>query len=263
MKRLRAIAFLISACGGATAFAYQAFAADRPSPALPGSQFQSPETRALQDDEARNPGMLWVENGGTLWTAAPDGGNGKSCASCHGDAAQSMKGVATKYPLVHASGTLLNIEARINLCRTGLQGAKSLAYESNELLGLAAFVTYQSRGMPKSVSIDGPARPYFEQGKAFFQTKQGQLDLACTQCHDGLTGRNLRGDKISQGQSSGWPAYRLEWQTLGSLHRRLRACSLGVRAEQLPAGSTEYTALELYLAWRGEGLPLESPGVRR
>lgn len=217
----------------------------------------------MQGDEARNPGMLWVETGGALWTAAPGGGNGKSCASCHGEATQSMKGVAAKYPQVHANGKLLNIEARINLCRSERQGAAPLAYESNELLGLTAYLTYQSRGMARSLSIDGPARPHFEMGKAFFETKQGQLDLACTQCHDDLTGRNLRGDKISQGQTSGWPAYRLEWQTMGSLHRRLRACSLGVRAEQLPAGSPEYTALELYLAWRGEGLAIESPGVRR
>ena len=89
------------------------------------------------------------------------------------------------------------------------------------------------------------------------------MNVACTQCHDGNVGRRLRGDPLSQGQSDGWPAYRLEWQTLGSLSRRLRACSLGVRAEILPYGAPEYLALELYLAWRGEGLPLTSPGVRR
>lgn len=238
-----------------------ACAADRPS--LQGSEFQSPDTRALQNDETRNPGMLWVENGTHLWTVPPDGGNGKSCASCHGNATQSMKGVAARYPRVDATGRLGNIEARINRCRVEQQSAKPLDYETTELLALTAYVTYQSRGLPKSVAIDGTARPFFEAGETFFKTKQGQLDLACTQCHDDLTGLNLRGDKISQGQITGWPAYRLEWQTMGSLHRRLRACSLGVRAEILPAGSPEYTALELYLAWRGDGLPLESPGIRR
>lgn len=238
-------------------------AADRPQPPLPGSHFQSAETRALAADEARNPGLLWVETGAKLWSSTPDGGNGKACASCHGDATQSMEGVAARHPRVETNGRLVNLEGRINLCRSEQQGATPLAYESNELLGLTAFVTYQSRGMPKAVSISGAARPFFEQGKSFFETRQGQLDLACTQCHDGLTGRRLRGDTISQGQTSGWPAYRLEWQSMGSLHRRLRACSLGVRAELLPAGGPEYTALELYLAWRGEGLALESPGVRR
>lgn len=240
-----------------------ALAADRPQPPFPGSHFQSVETRDLAADEARNPGMLWVEAGAKLWSSEPARGNGRACAACHGDATGSMKGVAARYPLVDRNGRLVNIEARINSCRTDQQGAKPLAYESNELLGLAAFVTYQSRGLPKRVAIDGAARSFFEEGKAFFESKQGQLDLACTQCHDGLVGKALRGDTISQGQTDGWPAYRLEWQAMGSLHRRLRACSLGVRAELLPAGSPEYTALELYLSWRGEGLALDSPGVRR
>ena len=109
------------------------------------------------------------------------------------------------------------------------------------------------------------ARPsrYFEAGRTFYETRQGQLNLACGQCHADNAGKRLRGDVISQGQTDGWPAYRLEWQTMGSLHRRLRACSLGVRADVLDYGAPEYLALELYLAWRGEGLPIDSPGVRR
>jgi L-cysteine S-thiosulfotransferase len=139
----------------------------------------------------------------------------------------------------------------------------ALAYESDALLALTAFVTLQSKGMARNVAIDGAAQPFFARGKTFYETRQGQLNLACGQCHDDNVGRKLRGDRISQGQTDGWPAYRLEWQTAGSLHRRLRACSLGVRAEILDAGSPEYLALELYLAWRGETLPVAAPGVRR
>ena len=152
---------------------------------------------------------------------------------------------------------------RINLCQTANQGAAALPWEADALLGLTALVARQSLGMPKKVVVDGAAKPYFEQGRAFFTERQGQLNVACTQCHDGNVGRRLRGDAISQGQTDGWPAYRLEWQTLGSLSRRIRACSLGVRAEILDHGAPEYLALELYLAWRGEGLPLTSPGVRQ
>ena len=175
-----------------------------------------------------------------------------------------MKGVAARYPAVDAaSGKLLNLELRINQCRVANQRAAVLAWESQELLGLTAFVTRQAWGVPKKVDVDGSAQPFFERGRAFFLERQGQLNVACTQCHDDNVGRRLRGDPISQGQTDGWPAYRLEWQTLGSLARRLRACSLGVRAEILDYGAPEYLALELYLAWRGEGLPLSSPGVRR
>lgn len=235
----------------------------RPSPPLPGHQFQSSESQRLQSDDGANPGMLWVEQGAALWSK-PATETAKSCANCHGDAAISMKGVAARYPAVDpTSGRLLNLELRINQCRTANQGAPALAWESDALLGLTAYVTRQSQGMPKSAVIDGSARPFFEAGRVFFTERQGQLNVACTQCHDDNVSRRLRGDLISQGQTEGWPAYRLEWQKLGSLSRRIRACSLGVRAEVLDYGAPEYLALELYLAWRGEGLALSAPGVRR
>ncbi len=175
-----------------------------------------------------------------------------------------MRGAATRYPQVEPkSATLLNLEGRINRCRVEHQGAPALAYESPGLLSLTAYLALQSRGLPLAPTIDGPAAPYFETGRTFFMTRQGQLNVSCAQCHDDNVGHKLRGDPVSQGQPTGWPGYRLEWQSLGSLHRRLRACSLGVRAEILDYGSAEYLALELYLAWRTKNLPLEAPAVRR
>jgi len=240
-----------------------AAANERPVPPRPGLDFQSAETRQMQSDDGANPGMLWVEQGAALWRRV-EGPEQRACASCHKSAADSMTGVAARYPGVDAaSGALLNIEGRINQCRKQRMSVIAYPYESNELLALSAFVSYQSRGLPRKVAVDGPARPFFEAGRAFYNERQGQLNLACGQCHNDNWGKRLRGDVISQGQTDGWPAYRLEWQTLGSLHRRLRACSLGVRAEVLDYGAPEYLALELYLAWRGEGLPLTSPSVRR
>jgi len=83
------------------------------------------------------------------------------------------------------------------------------------------------------------------------------------QCRDDNAGRRLRGDVISHAIPTGFPAYRLEWNTLGSLHRRLRACQLRVRARLLPLGAPECLALELFLADRARGMPLEAPGLRR
>ena len=244
-------------------FGTASVAADRPSPPLAGRTIQSAETQTLEADEAANAGFLWIERGATLWRNG-EGAAAQSCGSCHGAAETAMKGVAARYPVVDGrTGQLLNIEGRINQCRVERQTMPPLTYEADELLALTAYVALQSNGVPRKVVIDGAAKPVFERGKAFYETRQGQLNLACGQCHDDNAGKRLRGDRISQGQTEGWPAYRLEWQTLGSLHRRLRACSLGVRAEVLDAGSPEYLALELYLAWRGEGLPIRVPGVRR
>lgn len=228
-----------------------------------GRAYQSADIQATETDELRNPGLLWVEQGRQLWNK-PDGRAGKPCAACHRADAATMRGVAARYPAVDPkSGKLLNIEGRINACRTERQGADVLAYETPPLLALTAYLTHLSKGEPKSVRIDGPAAAYLAAGRDLFMQRQGQLNLACTQCHDLSHGKRLRGDRISQGHPTGYPTYRLEWQSLGSLHRRLQACSRGIRAEIYEAGSPEYLALELYLAWRAGTLPLDAPGVRR
>ena len=235
----------------------------RPEERRSGYFFLSRETQAMQDDDQANPGMLWVQEGSSLWGKA-EGASGKACASCHQDAAVSMKGVAARYPAFDArAGRVINLEQRINLCRVGRQQAAPLPYESEELMALTTYVAHQSRGLPIRVAIDGPARPFFEAGRTFFLTRRGQLNLACNQCHEDHWGQKLRSEPISQGYGNAYPAYRLEWQTIGSLQHRLRNCNVGVRAEPYPYGAQEYVNLELYLAWRGQGLPMETPGVRR
>jgi sulfur-oxidizing protein SoxA len=113
------------------------------------------------------------------------------------------------------------------------------------------------------VAIDGPARSFFEAGRTLYYEQQGQLDLSCAQCTSKAGASACGAETISQGHPNGFPAYRLEWQTLGSLHRRLRACFQGVRAEPFASGTPELINLELYLAWRAQGLAVETPAVRR
>lgn len=252
------VALLLALAGGAL----PAQEVKRPPPKS-GLAYAGPDIRAMQSDDFANPGMLWVVRGEKLWNT-PAGREGKSCASCHKDAPTAMKGVAARYPRVDAaSGELLNVEGRINRCRERHQGADVLRYEAEDLLGLTAYVSHQSRGMPLAPAIDEASKPHFERGREIFYRRQGQMNLACTHCHERNAGRKLLADTISEGHGNAYPVYRLEWQSAGSLHRRLRACYFGVRAEQPAAGSAELLDLELYLARRATGLPVETPGVRR
>ena len=250
----------------ALAFAIGAAAQERPIPPdrlQSGLAFLAPDQRALQQDEFANPGMLWVERGERLWRE-PAGAGGRACASCHADARASMKGAAARYPVLDAkAGRVFNLEGRINECRAAHQGAAPLPYESEALLSLTAYVAHQSRGLPVAVAIDGAARKHFDAGERLYHQRRGQLNLSCAQCHDANWGRKLGPETISQGHSNAYPAYRLEWQTLGSLQRRFRSCLSGIRAEMLPYGAAEYLDLELYVAWRAGGLAVETPGVRR
>ncbi|MBL8698254.1 MAG: sulfur oxidation c-type cytochrome SoxA [Alphaproteobacteria bacterium] len=226
-----------------------------------GSFYLSAETRRLQDDDFLNPGMFAVERGRELWRRA-EGSAGKSCASCHEEA--SMRGVAARLPRYDAERrALVNLPLLINAMRVEHMGAPAYGYESDDMLALSAYVAHQSRGLPLRIEIDAGARPHFEAGKAYYFERRGQLNLACAQCHDDLAGAKLRGDTISQGQINGFPIYRLIWRSMASVHRMFEWCNTSLRAEPHAAGSPEYLALELYVAWRGNGLPIESPAVRR
>ena len=172
--------------------------------------------------------------------------------------------MAARYPAYDpALGKVADLEQRINACVAGKQRDAALAPESQVLLALTAYVARQSHGMPVAVRADGPARTAYERGRDIYFERQGQLNLACTHCHDANWGRTLLAEKVSQGQPADWPAYRLEWQALGSLSRRLRACYFGVRAEMPAFGSSDLVAVQLYLAARAQGLPTNVPGVRR
>jgi len=252
MKRLAAAVLLAAlACAGAHADGRRS-----------GYEFMSPQTRAMQDDDAANPAMLWVLDGEALWNAAPASGE-RACSGCHGDAAKTMKGVAARYPAFDRGlGRPIDLESRINACRTGQQHAAPLRHESRELLALAAYVALQSRGMPIAVEENADNRAAVEAGRAIFERRQGQLDISCAQCHEHYAGKRLAGSVIPQAHPTGYPLYRLEWQSLGSLSRRLRACLVGIRAEPYDFGSPELVELELYLRVRARGMKMDAPAVR-
>ena len=257
MSRLAAL-LLLALATVASAVAAEIPLAERRS----GYELMSRETRAMQDDDAANPATLWVLDGAALWTRKT-GAAARACADCHGDARDSMKGVAARHPAFDpVRGRPITLEQRINACRTERQQAPALAWESRELLALAAYVARQSRGMPIDVAVDARTQPFVDAGRATFQRRQGQLNLSCAQCHDEQWGRQLAGNVIPQAHPTGYPLYRLEWQTVGSLQRRFRGCLTGIRAEPYEYGAPELVDLELFLKVRARGMPMDAPAVR-
>jgi L-cysteine S-thiosulfotransferase len=227
-----------------------------------GYEFMGRDSRAMQDDETANPGTFSVLDGEAQWKRKV-GTAGKSCADCHGEAGESMKGVAARYPAFSAArGRPVNLDQQINICRAERQQATPLQLESKDLLALNAYVARQSRGMPINVTIDDRTRPFFEAGRATFYRRQGQLNFACAQCHDDNWKEKLAGSPITQAHPTGYPLYRLEWQSVGSLQRRLRNCVSGMRVDNYPVGANELVDLELFLMWRARGMPIETPAVR-
>lgn len=227
-----------------------------------GAEFMSPALQAMQRDESLNPAMLWVKQGHDLWQSPPTA-SARSCVSCHSEASQSMRGVAARYPAFDSvSQRPVNLAQRINLCRVNQQQAEPWRPESPELLAMESFVALQSRGMPITPPTDNRLQTFTERGQQRYGQRMGQLNLSCAQCHDARSGLRLGGNLIPQAHPTSYPVYRLEWQSVGSLQRRLRNCMSGVRAQAYPFGAQELVELELYLASQARGMSLESPGVR-
>ena len=234
-------------------------------PRRSGYQDMGPALQKMQDDDIANPAMLFVQAGEALWRDKgrdKAGTAGKACADCHQDVA-GMKGVAARYPAIPPGADKpVDLEGRINLCRTTRQLAPAFAPESPELLGLTAYVALQSRGQPIAPPDDPRLAAFAGEGADIYRSRQGQLNLSCASCHDENAGKKLAGATIPQGHPTGYPIYRLEWQTLGSLKRRLRNCLVGLRAEAWDYNDPRYTALELYLMERARGMTLDAPAVR-
>ncbi|MCW5634819.1 MAG: sulfur oxidation c-type cytochrome SoxA [Rubrivivax sp.] len=215
----------------------------------------SPPTQAMQRDDAANPAWLWVEDGRQRFDA--------QCARCHD--VRAMAGVAARHPAWDAQAARpLTLGQRIAAChrRHGQPGSADLAPDDETRIALETFVALQSRGRPIAPPQDPRLAPWRERGRRLFEQRVGQLDLACADCHERHAGRRLAGSVIPQGHPTGYPIYRLEWQGMGSLQRRLRGCLVGVRAEPFGSDSDEATALELFLMSRAAGLPMETPAVR-
>jgi sulfur-oxidizing protein SoxA len=262
--RWRDLAIAIAIAIALSAYTSLAAAADIPlANRRSGYEFMGPQSRAMQDDDTANPGMLSVLDGEALWSGKV-GAADLACAGCHGDARQGMKGVAARYPAFDpASGRPIDLEGRINRCRTERQKAPELAREGREMLALTTFVAHQSRGMPIVDPLsDERLTPFVEAGRALFERRQGQIDMSCAQCHDDNWGRSLAGNPVPQAHPTGYPIYRLEWQSVGSLQRRLRNCLIGMRADPYIYGAPEYIDMSLYLMWRARSMTIETPAVR-
>ncbi|HID50237.1 MAG TPA: sulfur oxidation c-type cytochrome SoxA [Chromatiales bacterium] len=238
------------------------------APALPaleprsGYEFLTPSTQEMQDDEFANPGMVEVEKGKRLFNRI--GNNGKTCATCHGKDGEKLDtGKIATYPVYNEEfQEPFTLQMQINLCWEDQLDEVPFIYDCTDLVALETFVRYKARGEKVNVDVSGPLKPYYEAGKELYHMRFGQVDVSCAHCHDMNPGRRLRGQILTQGQTNGFPEYRLGSGRITSLHRRLTECFLSFRAEPFDLGSEEYINLEIYLNARGNGLPIETPAVR-
>ena len=227
-----------------------------------GYEYIKPATRAMQDDDFENPGLLAVDRGMDLFNTKQAGAD-KSCAECHGKEGEQLdKKKLARYPVFdEGKGGIITLQKRISLCREAA-GNQPLATNHEQLIALETFVRNRAFGEAVNVRTDGPVAGLLKQGEQLYSTRYGLIDMSCAHCHDLYPGQMIRGQKISQGQGNGFPAYRLDIGEMTNLHQRIQQCLETMRAEPFDADSEEIKLLGLYIMSRSNGLKIETPAVR-
>ena len=229
------------------------------SPAAPSMPVLS-SVEQLQATQAMNPVELWVEQGQQAWD--------RGCVSCHaqGDVVKAVP----QFPRLDAQHRLVNLEDQINRCRqrTDVTMASAAPVEDRTTLGLSAFLHQSARQRP--IQVTAPLdktdatrwQHHLDAGERLYTTRMGHMNLSCRQCHDDKVGTAMRAQRINSAHPVGFPVYRISWQGVGSMDRRIRACLSGVQAQVPPAHDERLRQLELYLKVRSTGQPLEGPSIK-
>lgn len=239
-------------------------------PRRSGHSEMSPSLQALQRDAGLNPAWLWIDRGRERW--------GQSCRTCHGEIEQ-LASSAARHPRWNAAlARPVRLTEQIQACRHRAGGnpgivsgsstvpnagaAMSSPGPDSETLALATALIAAADGAPIRPDASSAMRAWQARGAELWGLRMGQLNLSCAHCHDQRAGQRLGGTPIPQGLDTGYPLYRMEWQGVGTLERRIRGCMTGVRAEPYAEDSDALRALEVFLRARAAGLPLEAAALR-
>lgn len=187
--------------------------------------------------------------------------NGKTFTDCFGSA-----DIKTNYPYFDVeSGEVKTLEEDINACLIS-NGEKKLKYKKGKMANLTGYIAQESQGKVFDVTIPNEAAlAAYNFGKRQFYQKRGQLNFSCADCHVKNVGNKIRSERLSPalGQMTHFPVYRLQWQSLGTPHRRFAGCNSQARAKPFKAQSKEYKSLEYFLTMMGNGLEANGPSSRK
>lgn len=204
-----------------------------------------------------------VEEGETLFNTPF--ANGKGYADCFENGGV---GIRQNYPYwSKEEGTVKTLEMEINECREA-NGEKSLKWSKGTIAKVSAYMAWTSRDKAIKIEIpedDSRAMAAYLEGKKFFYTKRGQLNLSCANCHVQGSNIRIRADLPSPqlGHTTHFPVFRSKWGELGTLHRRYKGCHKDSRSKPTSPQTEVYRNLEYFQSYMNNGLVINGPGARK
>jgi len=226
-----------------------------------GALAMNPDARGQYDSFMEFPSYsIDLDKGQKMWEAPFK--NGKQFSTCFPNGG---KNVAGNYPYFdNPANRVVTFENAINSCLKA-NGEAELKYGDSDMGLITAYAKSLSDGMKVSIKVEGAAAlAAYENGKAYYATRNGQLNFACKTCHVDNAGKFIRSDQLSMmiGQASHWPEFR-GGTDIVTLQGRFKQCEKNVRAKPKEANSEEYNNLEYYLTYMSNGLAMQTPVFRK
>lgn len=225
---------------------------------------QRPLSKPTADyfDPTENPAMFELDKGKALYGKA--GPSGKSCASCHAKPEKEFKNWAATMPRYEPRmKKVLNTEEFLTRHARATTGDDFLM-QSDENSALSIFVRHFSHGQPINIRFRTVEEKLAaKRGQELMKRKIGQLNFACTDCHELGANKWIRGQYLgpSKDQVGRHPYWRTSQGEIWTLRKRFQWCGVAIRANELPPDAPEYGDLELYLTSLSNGKKIDGPGI--
>jgi len=189
--------------------------------------------------------------------------NGKSFKDCF-----PKTDIAGEYPYFDdKKNTVVTITAAIDECLVS-NGEKSWNMKKGKSAKLQAYFSFATQKAGKKVNIkiqSQAASDAYERGKKEYYSQRGYLKLSCANCHVQGAGQRVRAEYMSPllGQTTHFPVFRLKWNSLGTLERRMAGCNKDQGENPHKAESPWMKELLYFMAYMSNGMAVDGPDIRK
>ena len=176
--------------------------------------------------------------------------------------------IAGDYPKFDdKKGKVVTLTAAINDCLKA-NGQKPWNMKKGKMADLEAYFAAKSKEAGKKVNIQinsKAAAEAYERGKKIYYSQRGYLKLSCATCHVQGAGQRVRREYLSPllGHMTHFPVYRLKWQGLGTMERRIGGCEKNQGEKPHKPGTPWVAEMIYFMAYMSNGLPVDGPDIRK
>ncbi len=199
-----------------------------------------------------------IDNGEELY------GKIKGLKQCFPDPAKA----ATEYPKFDdKTKQVVTLTGAINNCVVK-NGGKALGWKKGKVADIEAYFAAQAKEKGLKIDVKIPskeAQKAYEAGKRYYYAQRGYIKLNCANCHVQGAGQRVRKENLSPllGHATHFPVYRLKWQGLGTLERRMGGCIKNMGQQPPKPNSADTRNLIYFLSYMSNGMKIDGPDVRR